>query len=355
MKRLKKSSRICLIVVGLMPLVYLAWGFVWWASYRPERSDAFLWGAYHVHSALSDGIAPPEEIARQARAAGISLVLLADHSESNPGASVFRRVFDGVHMIGGSETYSIEGRLVFFGAEGVPLFKLPPFPPDALDDIREWHGFSVVAYPLDARFPWRYWREDFQPGGIEILNLSTHVIRMSLWEKTVTVLAYPFSRHSLVRYLAAPIDELNKWDFLTKRGKTFCFFALDTHGGIGITPDIILPFPDYAEAFSLLALGIAPHYRDEPEMAIRKGDFFACVRGAGEPQDFVFEARQKDSRYSMGSRTPEGVTLAGRVRTGNLATRMVLLEDGKPVLETAADRLELPEAGAGVYRLEVYL
>ena len=231
MERPNKFLRAFIVFGIALLLVYLAWGLLFWVSYRPERSGAFLWGAYHVHSTLSDGVGSPEEIARQAKAAGVSLVLLTDHSEPDREAPVLRRVLDGVHVIGGSEDSIVEGRITFFGADQIPLFKLPPFPPDALEDIREWNGFPVIAYPVDARYPWGYWEKDLQPGGIEIFNLSTHMIRMNFWEKTATLLGYPFSRHSLVRYLAPPLDELNKWDFLTRQGKTFCFSALNTHGG----------------------------------------------------------------------------------------------------------------------------
>ncbi len=96
---------------------------------------------------MSDGLLPPEEIARQARAAGVSLVVLTDHGGPNLKSSTFRKVIDGVTVVGGSEASLPEGHFTFFGAAEVPLFKLPPFPPAALDDVREWVAFSRAGLP----------------------------------------------------------------------------------------------------------------------------------------------------------------------------------------------------------------
>src|SRR5580704_3560015 len=88
-----------------------------YASYSPQRSDTYLWGVYHVHSSMSDGLQSPEEIARQARASGVSLVLLTDHGSPNQASSSFREAIDGVTIVGGSEASLPDGRLTFLGAE----------------------------------------------------------------------------------------------------------------------------------------------------------------------------------------------------------------------------------------------
>src|ERR1700722_17448821 len=52
MKRLKE----CIVAIACMAIVvYLSIGMQY-ASYSPHRSDSYLWGVYHVHSTMSDGL-----------------------------------------------------------------------------------------------------------------------------------------------------------------------------------------------------------------------------------------------------------------------------------------------------------
>ncbi len=56
-------KRIFLFVFIFVLLVYGSTG-LYYASYSPETSDRYLWGAYHVHSARSDGLLSIPEIRR---------------------------------------------------------------------------------------------------------------------------------------------------------------------------------------------------------------------------------------------------------------------------------------------------
>src|SRR6202050_5873004 len=111
MKKIK-SWLAGIAMVAMSVYVATGWRFV---SYAPQRSDTYLWGVYHVHSTMSDGLQPPEEIAEQARATGVSLVLLTDHGGPNLASSGFRKTIDGVKIIGGSGARLRGGDTVFFG------------------------------------------------------------------------------------------------------------------------------------------------------------------------------------------------------------------------------------------------
>src|ERR1700752_5437997 len=107
--------------------------------------------------------------------------------------------------------------------------------------------------------------------------------------------------------------------------------------------------------FSLTGLGIARKYASEPEVAIRNGDFFNCIRGAGEPLLFDFFASAGTLKFSSGSAAPDGASLHVVVRTANQPVRLVLLRDGAIVRQVQADRLDVLGTEGGVYRVEVYL
>jgi hypothetical protein len=49
----------------------------------------------------------------------------------------------------------------------------------------------VLAYPEDPRQRWRYWEDDLSPGGVEVANLFTSILRLSVMDRILVVLHYP--------------------------------------------------------------------------------------------------------------------------------------------------------------------
>ena len=350
-----KTLKTVLVALALVLLAAYTGSGVYHSFYTPERSSTYLWAAYHVHSTMSDGLLPPEGIARQARSAGVSLVILTDHGGPNLKSSAFRKVIDGVTIVGGSEASLPEGHFTFFGAAEVPLFKLPPFPPAALDDVREWGAFPVLAYPEDPRQRWRYWEDDLSPGGVEVANLFTSILRLSVMDRVLVALYYPFSKYYFLKHFFFPAESLASWDNFLRRQKTWGLLASDAHGGYHVGSFLTVPVPSYAATFSLAALGMDRRYSPAPEDAIRRGDFFNCVRGAGEPQLFEFSASHGGEKFAGGSSLPAPADLHARVRALKLRVRLVLKKDGVIVREASGESMDFPEAGPGVYRVEAYL
>ena len=323
--------------------------------YSPARSSNYLWAVYHVHSTLSDGLAPPEEIARQARLAGVALVLLTDHGNPNLESSMLREKIDGVTIVGGSEAKLPDGRLTFFGARDVPRFALASFAPKAIEQARLWGAFPVVAYSDDPLYGWRYWENDFCPSGIELLNLFTCVRTLSVHEKLLLVLYYPFSHYYFLKSISFPAKSFAHWDDLLQRGKTWGLVATDAHGGIHLRKSIVLNVPSYADSFSFTGLGIDRKYASQPDLAIRTGDFFNCVRGAGEPLAFHFSALHNGAIFRSGASAPEGSELHVQVQTSNQSVHLILRRNGKAVRSVGGGDLDVQGVEPGVYRVEVYL
>ena len=259
-----------------------------YSRYSPVRSSNYIWAVYHVHSTMSDGFGSPEEIARQARASGVSLVLLTDHGNPNVAASTFREVVDGVTIVGGSEEKLPDGRLTFFGANKASSLPVSTFPPQAINEARASGAFPIVAYAEDSLFGWRYWKPDLSPGGIEVSNFFTCLRDISISGKILLALYYPFSHYYFLKNVCYPPRAFARWDDLLQRGKTWGFVATDAHGGFRWKKIITAKVPSYADAFSLAGIGINRKYAAQPELAIRAGDFFSCIRGAGEPRAVRF-------------------------------------------------------------------
>lgn len=353
-RRMKKFKVWASVIAGVALIVYVATGLRV-ASYAPQWSDTYLWGVYHVHSTMSDGLQSPEEIAMQARATGVSLVLLTDHGRPNLASSSFRKIIDGVTIVGGSEASLPDGHLTFFGAQEAPGFRLSSFPPEAMDDARGWGGFPVLAYPDDPDYGWRYWDSDLRPGGIEVLNLFTCLRGASWLERLRLAMYYPFSHYYFLRSITVPAESLAHWDDFLQRDKIWGFEASDAHGGFRVDSWLEMKVPSYADTFSFVGIGISRRYESDPETAVRRGDFFNCVRGAGEPERFEFSARYGLQEFPSGSDAPVNSSLHVEVQAAKQAVRVVLKKDGAAVREVVGDHLDLENAGAGVYRAEVFL
>ena len=334
--------------------VYLGIG-IHYAKYSPHSSNAYVWAVYHVHSTMSDGLQSPVEIAQQARAAGVSLVLLTDHGSPNLASSGFHEIIADVTIVGGSEASLPDGRLTFFGAQKIPQFRLSSFPPAAIDDAQEWGAFPVLAYPDDPRYHWRYWNSDLRPGGIEVLNLFTSLRSGSWTDRLLLAMYYPFSRYYFLKKITVPPESIAHWDALQQRDKTWGLAASDAHGGFRITPWLSIKLPSYADTFSFAGMGIDRKYQSDPEAAIRNGDFFNCIRGAAEPERFEFSAYRGFQKFPSGSDAPAHSDLHVEVRAGDENTRLVLRKDGAVLREIVGDHLDLENAAAGVYRVEVFL
>jgi hypothetical protein len=351
---LPRSKALLSAITLILVCTYLVSG-VRYALYAPATSDNYLWAVYHVHSTMSDGLDSPVEIARQARMARVALVILTDHGNPNPAASAFHMRADGVTIVGGSEAKLPEGRLTFFGARQVPRFALASSPPRAIDQARLWGAFPIVSYTEDPLYGWHYWESDLAPGGIEVSNLFSCVRALSVFRKLLLALYYPFSQYYFLKSVAFPAQSFARWDDILERRKTWGLIAADAHGGFHLGKWFSARVPSYYATFSLAGLGIDRKYASQPEVAIRNGDFFNCIRGAGEPLVFDYFATNGASKFTSGSTVPEGSALHAKVQTAGQTVQLVLIKDGAIERRVDADHLDIPSLAAGVYRLEVYL
>jgi hypothetical protein len=353
MKRFKFAL---LFLGGSLLLFYFSIGIPY-ASYSPETSERYLWAAYHVHSTFSDGLGSLDEIARQARASRVNLVLLTDHGRPNFDTSVMDEMIDGVRFVGGSESGLPEGHMNFFGASRVPQFKLPPFPPDAIDDVREWGGFGVLTYPDDPKHQWEYWGDDFVPDGIEIINLTSYFRDAPFFGKLRTALLVPFTRYGFLKDVTSPSVALRRWDEALSRGPVLGFYACNAHGGftLPLKDGWTVPMPSYSMVFSLVGLGIDKKYEKSSIDAVRSGDFFSILRGAGEPRVFEFYAQSDTHSYPSGSSLSGPAEIVVHVETKELQPTVVLKRDGETIQSLRKSELRFQVHDPGVYRAEIYL
>jgi hypothetical protein len=309
--------------------------------YSPESSDSYVFGAFHVHSTLSDGLAPIEDIAREAKEARVGFVMMSDHGAPHPEAATMKRTIDGVRFIGGSEVGIPDGHLIVSDVDELPRYTLPPFPPDAVSDVAAWGGLSIVTYPEDPVHRWGYWEPDLAPDGIEIVNVTSYFRRSSLRQKLSWAFFSFFNRNYYISGFEAPTEALARWDELLSRGRVLGFYAANAHGGFPLTEERTIGIPSYRTAMGYVGLAVVPRYRETPEKAIRRGEFFSLVRAAGEPKRFEL--------------TESEGALVVRLNSATSGARIDLKRNGVVVGSTKENELRMMSPGPGVYRVEVYL
>jgi hypothetical protein len=130
-------------------------------------------------------------------------------------------------------------------------------------------------------------------------------------------------------FVSFPAKSFARWDDLLQCGKIWSLGASDAHGGFRIGKFFAVNVPSYADVFSLAGLGIDQKYAAHPEQAIRNGDFFNCIRGAAEPQLFDFSTSDGRAIYTSGSNLPERSELHVNIEVAGLATRLILIRNGK--------------------------
>ena len=223
--------------------------------YSPQRSDAYLWGVYHVHSSMSDGLQSPREIALQAR---VARVAGPSHRSWQPGPGIisFSRDLRWRNDCGrfGSEFARRTTHLFWRGKRSkLSLVILS----SRRNRRRPRMGrVSCLAYPDDPRYQWRYWNTDLRPGGIEVLNLFTSLRSGSWTDRLLLAMFYPFSHYYFLKRIVVPAESIAHWDALLQRDKIWGFAASDAHGGFHITPWLSIKLPSYADTFSFAGLGI---------------------------------------------------------------------------------------------------
>lgn len=167
-------------------------------------------GAIHIHTKYSDGTESVESIAKSAKRAGLSWIIISDHNTLD----VKEGFYDGVCVIAGEEiSPPNDNHYLAFGINSV-------IQPDeenlqnTVNLVRSQGGFGFAAHPDESltrnhpHHPIRWSDKSIIPDGVEVWNW------FSMWgdflnEKNLFALAYSFLfKHKLVK---TPHNETLKW------------------------------------------------------------------------------------------------------------------------------------------------
>ena len=187
-------------------------------------------GAYHVHTARSDGAGSKEDVAAAAARAGLDFVILTDHGDGTQPPDLPAYV-SGVLAIDAVEISTNGGHYVALGM-APSSYPLGGEASAVVEDVRRLGGFGVAAHPdhPTRELAWGDWNA--QIDGLEWINTDAE------WrdERAVRLARVLFDY--LVRPAPAvasifdrPVATLERWDTLEKRRPVIALAATDAHGG----------------------------------------------------------------------------------------------------------------------------
>jgi hypothetical protein len=206
-------------------------------------------GAWHVHTARSDGRGSLDEVVAAAKAAGLRFVVVTDHNALTPEEQGWR---DGVLVVQGTEASTPFGHVA---ALGIPrALTAEEREREPLAAIAALGGHAVVAHPLHPRRPFTGWGRGAWRG-MEIFSNDTswgEVVSERSWGRLALAAAVlPFDGARAVLALAdASEDERRRFDAELRAARAaspgqrrVLLCSADAHG-----------YPSYEAAFAAFSM-----------------------------------------------------------------------------------------------------
>jgi hypothetical protein len=329
-------------------------------------------GAFHVHSARSDGTGTLDQIAAAAAAAGLDFVIVTDHGDGTraPEMPAYRL---GVLVIDGVEISTRYGHYVAVGVTQAP-YPLAGHPRAVIEDVRRLGGVGFVAHPGSPKtaLQWSDWEAPFD--GIEWLNADSEW-RDEFWGSLGRVLlTYAFRpTETLASLLDRPESVLAQWDRLTHIRRVPALAGADAHARLGWRQGsdpyedyVVARVPSYEASFNAFRTHVIlsrPLSGDAAADAaailegVREGRMFTSADGIAALGRFEAKAISGGAVARPGEYLElQGTAAIAATVDGPPGTTISVMRDGERLYESGDNVLRL-DLGAtpGVYRLEARL
>jgi len=324
----------------------------------------------HVHSDHSDGTGTVREIAADAAAAGVDVVLLTDHDTLSARYHGHERWYGRVLVCVGTEVTMRPGHhYLAFGID-TPVDHRGLTPEQVVAAVEQQGGFGFTGHPFSVgstllpKVPASGWDDPTPEGatGLEVWSLVTDTVeRLRTWRDVARFLLAP----AAARQLDRPRPEaLAAWDRAGLSRRVVGIGGLDAHQfGLRVLGRVPLKLMSYRRAFELLRThvllerptsGDAAADRDAVYAALRAGRCYVARDELAPSGGFRFWA-EGAHHVEMGEEAPAsgGFTLHVRVPR---AADLRIVRDGIELARAArASSLTAPAREPGVYRVEATL
>ena len=325
-------------------------------------------GAYHVHTAASDGTGTRQKIAQAAADAGLRFVVFTDHGDGTR-APTPPEYIGTVLCLDGVEISTNGGHYVALDMRTSP-FPLGGEPSAVVEDVRRLGGFGIAAHPGSQKegLAWRDWSLTFD--GLEWLSADSEWRDEPKRALTRAALYYPFRpAGALASLLDRPVTLLSRWDSLSSVRPVVGLAAHDAHGGLMSRDDdasqrpVLGSVPSYLASFKTFAVravlpaaltGVAADDGRAVLDAIRRGRVFTAIDAIATPAWLDFRADRADTPAMMGDALVFEQDVRLSVRTGlPPGGLLIMVCGGRAVAESSTGNLTLPVSTPGACRPEV--
>ncbi len=309
--------------------------------------------AVHVHSKYShDSDGSIRDIAKAARAAGVEVVFLTDHTnreifEDGPEGWV-----DGVFFVRGEEI-SKSGSILAMGTH-TSIDKDELSAQECIDAVLEQEGVAAIGH-LDCTDPRPLRGYD----AVSVRNLHADLKRIPLFQYPgllLDVLLYGNGRsnelflHHLIRQRG---PELSIWDELLAQRPVSAFAEVDAHQNVKILGLQLDPYRRTLRLLHTFLLVPRDWTRDDLLGALRRGRSYIGFSVIADPTGFSFDGTTADGTFVLaGDELPWSAGLELRI-VAPAPAQIVLVKDGRACARRSGRELSFACKEPGVYRAEV--
>lgn len=327
-------------------------------------------GIIHAHTNLGGhSTGSFDELIAAANANDLDFVIMTEHWSDtvDTAALTLNGVYGKTLFIGGNEIDTADGDrflMIPGSADAASLRKMPTRA--VLDKLRAENRLALITYP--EKF--KSWDSQFD--GIEVFSLHTNAKRMNpftaIFDGIWSFPAYP--ELMLASYFRRPDENLRKFDEIAAKRKVSLFAGTDAHSNIGFhlfgddagNKGLNIKIDDYATIFRLARQHVLiekdkPLTRENLVDALKAGRSFIGFDVLGDTTGFSFYATNGVGEKVEALDLTQNFFLETDVP---LLARRAFFRDGKEIATFSPwdkvkrqDRFQI--AGAGTYRVEVYL
>ncbi|GEM_PF-2975777 len=341
-----------------------------------------LSGALHLHTVKSNGAGTIVDVVSAAQRAGLSFIIITDHSIPSRGAEEEPEAegwHENVFVLGGEEVSLGSARFIILGHRGA-LDGSKPIA-EELREARSRGGITVAVPPEDttAQLPvpaalaavvgdtpkivekenqvdlpieaidgWEFWcgLEDWARGRMDRSPMTD-----------------PFTRVEHVGLRGPRRGAMRMWDALSRQSRIFGFAGLNAHGRSWSTtaPGAALPYETLFKSLGThvlvppLPVGDSAAARTLLLDALRAGRFHTSHRSIAPPEGFRFVAEIPGAEPCLeGGQVSYHPRARIRVRLPQQAA-IKLIHNGSLLFTAEGRELDFPVVGPGVYRGEAWL
>tara|TARA_B110001454_G_scaffold219198_1_gene251601 strand:- start:179607 stop:180809 length:1203 start_codon:yes stop_codon:yes gene_type:complete len=328
-------------------------------------------GVLNVHSDLSIGSSPINQIIKSAKNAKLDFMILTDLNEFSE-KNLVEGYFDETLIMSGSKISYLDSRFMVVPFQkqtlGRNLGEAQVKLADLLSQETSNDFLIILAHPFKSGFSWS---GPLPQGldGIELINLkslSQRAFDLSKLSPLWSLFVYPFNATlSFVRLFNEPSEELTLLDSSHEYGKYYGFSGAEASARAIPIANFLIKFPSYQKTFEMFSnhvllkselTGNVKSDKTKILSALKAGNFYLAFDMLGDPKGFSCVLEDRSKSFLIGSKVKLTKNMKMKIRlpqTPNYFFETVVYRNGSRFKTVNESEAEIEINQPGVYRVQV--